>query len=169
MLPSQHQPRAKTKSISHSTHPPDPMKQKLSGVSSSREDIGQDLSASPFTSFDAALSSCKESLLQMVQNRDYEQLKQNLQAMDSVREQIEQQLAAQRAEAFSTLLEQKDLWITDILPLVGMGQYAFVGGVNKQMKELYEKLCSTVKDAPLVRHQNHKKIPATSNQHRYRS
>ncbi|CAB9498538.1 expressed unknown protein [Seminavis robusta] len=113
MFPSQHQQRAKTNSISHATHPPNPKKQKcLSGACISREDTCDEESASPFT--------------------------------------------------FSTLLEQKDLWINDILPLVGMGQYAFVGGVNKQMKGLYEKFCSTVKDAPLVRHQNHKKIPATS-------
>ncbi|CAB9499735.1 ankyrin repeat protein [Seminavis robusta] len=61
------------------------------------------------------------------------------------------------------LLDQKDVWINSILPFVGMGQYAFVGTVNKKMNHLYKEYCDSVEDPPMVQnHQNGTKIQATS-------
>jgi hypothetical protein len=40
----------------------------------------------------------------------------------------------------------QDLWVHNILPFVGMGHFAFVAGVNHQMKHYYEAYCDTVED-----------------------
>ncbi|CAB9496076.1 expressed unknown protein [Seminavis robusta] len=48
------------------------------------------------------------------------------------------------------LMQQEELWVNQILPCLGMGQFAFVGLVSKQMKHLYEEYCKTVEDPPAV-------------------
>ncbi|CAB9502238.1 ankyrin repeat protein [Seminavis robusta] len=56
----------------------------------------------------------------------------------------------------SLLLDKNEIWIQGILPLVGVGQYAFVGAVNKKMNQLYKEYCKIeleknprkVKDGP---------------------
>ncbi|CAB9524014.1 unknown protein [Seminavis robusta] len=47
---------------------------------------------------------------------------------------------------------EDDVWINNILPFLGMGQYAFVGGVNKKLNQLYKEYGATVKDPPKVKH-----------------
>ncbi|CAB9513397.1 ankyrin repeat protein [Seminavis robusta] len=42
----------------------------------------------------------------------------------------------------SLLLDNDAIWIQGILPLVGVGQYAFVGAVNKKMNQLYKEYCT---------------------------
>ncbi|CAB9520488.1 ankyrin repeat protein [Seminavis robusta] len=39
----------------------------------------------------------------------------------------------------SLLLDKAEIWIQGILPLVGVGQYGFVGAVNKKMNQLYKE------------------------------
>ncbi|CAB9500551.1 expressed unknown protein [Seminavis robusta] len=43
--------------------------------------------------------------------------------------------------ANSLLLAGNDIWIELILPSVGIGQYTFVGAVNKKMNQLYKEYC----------------------------
>ncbi|CAB9528076.1 ankyrin repeat protein [Seminavis robusta] len=44
-----------------------------------------------------------------------------------------------------SLMEQEDLWVDNILPCFGIGQYAFLGAVNKKLNQLYKDFCKTVK------------------------
>jgi hypothetical protein len=44
----------------------------------------------------------------------------------------------------------QDIWVNSILPFVGMGHFAFVGGVNRQMKQYYGAYCGSVEDPPKV-------------------
>ncbi|CAB9531098.1 ankyrin repeat protein [Seminavis robusta] len=60
------------------------------------------------------------------------------------------------------LLDQKDVFLDNIRPFVGMGHYATVAGVNKEMKDLYEKFCNSVGDPPKVLLSANEKRPATS-------
>jgi hypothetical protein len=53
-----------------------------------------------------------------------------------------------------TLPLNEDLWVNTILPFVGMGHWAFVAGVNHQMKRNYIAFCNRQKpyvDTPYVR------------------
>ncbi|CAB9526936.1 expressed unknown protein [Seminavis robusta] len=43
----------------------------------------------------------------------------------------------------SLLLDKNEIWLQGILPLVGVGQYAFIGAVNKKMNQLYKEYCKT--------------------------
>ncbi|CAB9498971.1 ankyrin containing protein (ISS) [Seminavis robusta] len=43
-----------------------------------------------------------------------------------------------------SLLDQKDIWTDNIFPFLGVGHYAFVGGVNKQFNQLYKAYCHSV-------------------------
>jgi hypothetical protein len=45
----------------------------------------------------------------------------------------------------------QDIWVNIILPFVGMGHFAFVAGVNRQMKQYYKAYCDTVKIPPMVK------------------
>eukprot|EP00797_Seminavis_robusta_P010078 Sro173_g076240.2 (279) ;mRNA; r:28935-29771 len=47
---------------------------------------------------------------------------------------------------FDSLLDKNEIWIQGILPLVGVGEYAFVGAVNKKMNQLYKEYCKTELD-----------------------
>jgi hypothetical protein len=44
----------------------------------------------------------------------------------------------------------EDIMVQNILPFVGMGHFAFVAGVSRQMKQAYKAYCDIVKDPPLV-------------------
>ncbi|CAB9499195.1 expressed unknown protein [Seminavis robusta] len=50
------------------------------------------------------------------------------------------------------LMDQEDLWVDNVLPFVGMGQYAFIGASNKQLNRLYKAYCKTVQNPPFVKH-----------------
>ncbi|CAB9526442.1 ankyrin containing protein (ISS) [Seminavis robusta] len=41
----------------------------------------------------------------------------------------------------SLLLDKAEIWIQGILPCVGIGQYGFLGAVNKKMNQLYKEYC----------------------------
>jgi hypothetical protein len=45
----------------------------------------------------------------------------------------------------------QDIWLNSILPFVGMGHFAFVAGVNRQMKEYYKAYCDTLDSPPKVK------------------
>ncbi|CAB9512577.1 ankyrin repeat protein [Seminavis robusta] len=47
-------------------------------------------------------------------------------------------------------LATKEIWIQRIFSFVGMGHFAFVAPVSKQMKALYTEYCGTVKIPPVV-------------------
>ncbi|CAB9506500.1 ankyrin repeat protein [Seminavis robusta] len=49
------------------------------------------------------------------------------------------------------ILDQKELWISHILQFLGMGQYAYVGAVNKKFNHLYKEYCDSVKNPPTVK------------------
>jgi hypothetical protein len=45
----------------------------------------------------------------------------------------------------------QDIWVNNILPFLGMGHFAFVAGVNRQMKEHYKAFCDNVENPPKVK------------------
>jgi hypothetical protein len=49
----------------------------------------------------------------------------------------------------------EDIWVKGILPAVGMGYFAFVGGVSHQMKQFYKANCDSVEDPPRVKWERH--------------
>jgi hypothetical protein len=48
-------------------------------------------------------------------------------------------------------LLSQDIWVNNILPLVGPGHFAFVVGVSKDMKQYYLSYLETVEDPPRSR------------------
>ncbi|CAB9508767.1 ankyrin repeat protein [Seminavis robusta] len=52
--------------------------------------------------------------------------------------------------ALLSVLDHKEIWIGHILPFLGMGQYAYIGAVNKEFNHLYKEYCDSVKNPPLV-------------------
>jgi hypothetical protein len=45
----------------------------------------------------------------------------------------------------------KDIWVKNILPFVGIGHFAFVGSVNHKMNEHYQDFCDSLKVRPWVK------------------
>ncbi|CAB9520594.1 ankyrin repeat protein [Seminavis robusta] len=63
--------------------------------------------------------------------------------------------------AILPLLDQKEIWTDHILPFLGMGQYAYVGAVNKEFNGLYKEYCDSVKN-PFIVKLGSKQRPAIS-------
>jgi hypothetical protein len=42
----------------------------------------------------------------------------------------------------------QDIWVGSILPFIGVGHFADVAAVSRQMKQYYNAYCDTVKDPP---------------------
>ncbi|CAB9531435.1 expressed unknown protein [Seminavis robusta] len=70
---------------------------------------------------------------------DYNELNQQLEEMDHAVKKTHEERNARRKEAFSVLLNQKELWIEGIFSFLGMGHYAFVAPVSKRISRLYKK------------------------------
>ncbi|CAB9502245.1 hypothetical protein SEMRO_131_G062330.1 [Seminavis robusta] len=47
-----------------------------------------------------------------------------------------------------SFMDHRDLWVSKILPFLGMGNYAFLGPVNKKVRELYLDYCESVQHYP---------------------
>ncbi|CAB9517821.1 expressed unknown protein [Seminavis robusta] len=109
-----------------------------------------------------ALNACHDVILQLEEDGDSVQLCQFLEAMKHTTKLAEdrQQTRADQAQQkprpgdqalISTLFDQEDIWVNNILPFLGMGQYAFVGAINKRMNATYKEYCGTVKSPPKVK------------------
>ncbi|CAB9510661.1 expressed unknown protein [Seminavis robusta] len=68
---------------------------------------------------------------------DYNELNQQLEEMDHAVKKTHEERNARRKEAFSVLLNQKELWIEDIFSFLGMGHYAFVAPVSKRISRTF--------------------------------
>lgn len=53
-------------------------------------------------------------------------------------------------EVFLLLLSKEDIWVNSILPYVGPGQFAFVAGVCRRFKELYQAYFEALTLPPIV-------------------
>ena len=49
------------------------------------------------------------------------------------------------------LLQQADIWVSNIFPFLGPGHYFFIATVNHQFKELYQQYFATIQKVPRVR------------------
>ncbi|CAB9518647.1 ankyrin repeat protein [Seminavis robusta] len=117
--------------------------------------------------FDLALSLCQNALLRMHQEgEDEEMIEQKLNAVTQMVEQfregdalsdfsdteVEEEEEETEADRTPILLlnDQTDIWVNNVLPFVGMGNYVYVAGVNKHMKQVYEAYCASVETPPQV-------------------
>ena len=57
-------------------------------------------------------------------------------------------------EADPQLLNRTDIWVSNILPFVGPGNFVFVAGVSHRMKELYQTYFAGLEKPPCMAHRD---------------